>query len=292
MAHFRKIFVLNTQAQPSVMLRVLFVLTFSMLALGVQPQALAQTSMAAGPATAIDQLCPMIESAARANTLPVDFFTRLIWQESRFRADEIGPVTRTGERALGIAQFMPGTALERGLFEPFNPVEALPKSGEFLAELRDQFGNLGLAAAAYNAGPQRVRDYIAGLRDLPLETRNYVRAITGHSVEDWARSAKDESNMGINGEQHRDPDGDVANCPKIMALLNRSTNPFIAEMELKVPAWCRYLQHPNVGVCGPIHERQFTMSAPRLEGLRGHLPALGRHRADTLRSVHLTGLRY
>ena len=63
---------------------------------------------------------------------------------------------------------MPGTAAERGPFEPFNPVEALPKSGEFLAELRDEFGNLGLAAAAYNAGPQRLRDFLAGLRDLPL----------------------------------------------------------------------------------------------------------------------------
>ena len=86
---------------------------------------------------------------------------------------------------------MPGTAMERQLFEPFNPAAALPKSGEFLAELRNEFGNLGLAAAAYNAGPQRLRDYLAGLsHDLPLETRNYVLAITGRPVEDWAASGK------------------------------------------------------------------------------------------------------
>jgi soluble lytic murein transglycosylase-like protein len=60
------------------------------------------------------------------------------------------PVTRSGQRAQGIAQFMPGTAAERGLGEPFNAVEVLSKSAEFLVELRDQFGNLGLAAAAYN----------------------------------------------------------------------------------------------------------------------------------------------
>ncbi len=46
---------------------------------------------------------------------------------------------------------MPGTASNRGLKDPFDPVEALPKSAELLSELKDHFGNLGLAAAAYNA---------------------------------------------------------------------------------------------------------------------------------------------
>src|SRR5262249_10296742 len=66
-------------------------------------------------------------------------------------------------------------------------VQALPKSAEFLRELRAQFGNLGLAAAAYNAGPQRVRDWLAGKRTLPSETRIYVRNVTGRSVQEWAR---------------------------------------------------------------------------------------------------------
>ena len=72
----------------------------------------------------------------------------MIWQESRFQPDAVGPVTRSGARAQGIAQFMPGTASERRLLDPFDPVQALPKSAEFLDELRNQFGNLGLAAAA------------------------------------------------------------------------------------------------------------------------------------------------
>src|SRR5437870_3050543 len=84
-----------------------------------------------------------------------------------------------GQRAQGIAQFMPGTAAERRLLDPFDPVQALPKSAEFLRELREQLGNLGLAAAAYNAGPQRVRDWLSGARPLPAETHNYVLAVTG-----------------------------------------------------------------------------------------------------------------
>src|SRR5258708_7623243 len=137
-----------------------------------------------------DSICLMIESAARANDLPVDYFARVIWQESRFQPDVVGPRTRNGQRAQGIAQFMPGTAAERRLLDPFDPVEALPKSAEFLAELRNQFGNLGLAAAAYNAGPARLRDFVAGTRPLPAETRHYVMAITGRPVDDWAKAAK------------------------------------------------------------------------------------------------------
>src|SRR5438874_5225705 len=132
-------------------------------------------------------ICQIVASAAAANGLPVEFFARVIWQESRFRSDIVGPITRTGQRAQGIAQFMPMTAAERLLHNPFDPAQALSKSAEFLRELRAQFGNLGLAAAAYNAGPQRVRDWLAGKRTLPSETQIYVRNVTGRSVQEWVR---------------------------------------------------------------------------------------------------------
>jgi len=165
----------------------------------------------------------MVESAARANHLPLEFFARVIWQESRFQADAVGPPTRGGERAQGIAQFMPRTAAERRLLDPFDPVLALPKSAEFLRELRDQFGNLGLAAAAYNAGPQRVRDWMKGARTLPDETRRYVLAITGRSVDDWASGAKGEPG------QPSPP-----NCRQLMALLTRAPNPFVEKLEERI----------------------------------------------------------
>jgi soluble lytic murein transglycosylase-like protein len=132
-------------------------------------------------------LCPLIQSVAVQNELPVEFFARLIWQESRLRPDAVGPVTRSGKRAQGIAQFMPATAAERFLLDAFDPAQALPKSAEFLRELRGKFGNLGLAAAAYNAGPQRVQDWLSGKRTLPSETLAYVRRVTGHSAEEWKR---------------------------------------------------------------------------------------------------------
>src|SRR5689334_5188406 len=133
-------------------------------------------------------ICLMAVAAAKANGLPFEFFARLIWQESRFRPDAVGPMTRSGARARGIAQFMPRTASERGLLDPHDPVQALPKSAEFLRELRNEFGNLGLAAAAYNAGPRRVREWLEGRGSLPAETQRYVEIITGHPAEEWAKS--------------------------------------------------------------------------------------------------------
>ena len=63
--------------------------------------------------TSRESICLMVEAAARANNLPAEFFARIIWQESRFQSDAVGPMTRRGTRAQGIAQFMPGTAAER-----------------------------------------------------------------------------------------------------------------------------------------------------------------------------------
>ena len=143
-----------------------------------QAAAPAQEKPAPAPAgEATESICLLIESAAAANGLPVEFFARVIWRESHYNPNAVGPPTRSGERAQGIGQFMPGTAAERRLLDPLDPVEALPKSAEFLRDLRGQFGNLGLAAAAYNAGPQRVRDWLAGRRTLPRETRNYVKTV-------------------------------------------------------------------------------------------------------------------
>jgi hypothetical protein len=122
-----------------------------------------------------------VEQDAAENELPVEFFARVIWQESRFNAQA---VSRKG--AKGIAQFMPATADWRGLADPFDPIEALKNSAGYLRDLKAQFGNLGLAAAGDNAGSARVAAWLAGRRSLPVETRNYVAIITGWTADDWA----------------------------------------------------------------------------------------------------------
>jgi hypothetical protein len=158
----------------------------SLLALVHSGPALAEPDVAAPskPQSTRDLVCRLIESAAQAQNLPVVFLTRLIWQESSFRPYAISPAG-----AQGIAQFMPHTADERGLADPFDPEEAIPKAAAFLGDLKQRFGNLGLAAAAYNGGPTRVANWLAGHGALPTETRDYVLTITRHPVEDWTGDA-------------------------------------------------------------------------------------------------------
>jgi Transglycosylase SLT domain len=131
-----------------------------------------------------DDICRTIEQAAAENALPVEFFARVIWQESRFNALAVSP-----KGAEGIAQFMPQTAGGRGLADPFDPIQALRHSASYLHDLVTQFGNLGLAAASYNAGPGRVSAWLAGKRTLPGETRNYVAIVTGWTADEWASPA-------------------------------------------------------------------------------------------------------
>jgi hypothetical protein len=125
--------------------------------------------------------CEVLAAVAAQNDLPFGFFWRLIWQESRFDPSAVSP-----KGAQGIAQFMPRTARWRGLADPFVAKEALYESARWLRELLDEFGNLGLAAAAYNAGPGRVHDWLAHRAGLPRETRAYVQIITGRTAEAWA----------------------------------------------------------------------------------------------------------
>jgi hypothetical protein len=150
------------------------------------------------------EICDSLTDAAQVNNLPVHFFINLLFQESGFNPAEVSTAG-----AQGIAQFMPETAADMGLENPFDPVEAIPASARLLRNLVAQFGNLGLAAAAYNAGPKRVQDWLAKLSSkttdkktakkiakktdpkpaLPEETQGYVMTITGHPVETWTNAA-------------------------------------------------------------------------------------------------------
>jgi hypothetical protein len=135
----------------------------------------------AAASSVADEVCPTLEQAAAENGLPVDFFLRVIWQESRFDAHAVSP-----KGAPGLSQFMPRPADWRGLGNPFDVIAALKASASYLRDLRSRFGNLGLAAAAYNAGPQRVQDWLSARGGLPKETRRYVQNVTGHFAEEWS----------------------------------------------------------------------------------------------------------
>jgi len=136
--------------------------------------------------TNYEAICGVVESAAQVNRLSAAVLTRLIWYESGFQT---GAVSRVG--AQGVAQFMPATATEHGLLDPFDPRQAIPHAANLLADFAHRFGNIGLAVAAYNAGPSRVRNWLNGTEFLPPETALFVLAVTGHRAQEWSVSGSD-----------------------------------------------------------------------------------------------------
>lgn len=140
----------------------------------------------------VEQVCFRIQSVAKAQGIPEAFLARLIWKESRFDPNAVSPVG-----AQGIAQFMPATARLRGLKDPFEPNQAIAASASYLIDLRNEFGNWGLAAAAYNAGPGRVANWRAGRSGLPFETQDFVATITGHAAEEWTQPDFQQPKFGL-----------------------------------------------------------------------------------------------
>lgn len=130
----------------------------------------------------VSRICAQIENQAVLSELPPGFLAKLIWKESRFDPHAISPAG-----AEGIAQFMPHTAKDWDLENPFEPMSAIVASAQLLKYLKGRYGNLGLAAAAYNAGEKRVDAWRSGRSGLPGETRDYVFSITGHSAKTWRR---------------------------------------------------------------------------------------------------------
>jgi hypothetical protein len=116
------------------------------------------------------QWAPAISRAAQHWNVGAALLAAQLMQESHFN-----PFARSGAGALGIAQFMPGTARAYGLANPFDGDAAIGAQAHLMHDLLREFGAVPLALAAYNAGPARVR--ACGCVPSIPETVDYVNAI-------------------------------------------------------------------------------------------------------------------
>lgn len=147
------------------------------------------------PAHFVFDLCQLIEATSKTHGLNPDFFTRLIWQESRFNPNALSPAN-----AMGIAQFIRSTATKRGLKDPYNPADALDHSAQYLSEMAARFGNEGMAAIGYNGGEARAEGFLQG-KGLARETTNYVPIITGLDAEAWRDGQPKQHDMRLSKTQ-------------------------------------------------------------------------------------------
>ncbi|WP_193222205.1 transglycosylase SLT domain-containing protein [Alkalilimnicola sp. S0819] len=142
-----------------------------------------------------------VRQHAGANALDPALAYALMRKESAFSPDAVSPVG-----ARGLMQVMPSTAraVARRIRQPLSGSSALLDAeinmrlgSAYLREVLDRFnGNPILAAAAYNAGPHRVEDWLARNPDQPAalwienisyaETRDYVKSLLAFAVVfDW-----------------------------------------------------------------------------------------------------------
>ncbi len=85
----------------------------------------------------------------------------------------------SGANAKGLMQLVDSTATEMGVKNVWNPKQNIFGGTKYLAEmLRKYNGNLDLALASYNAGPQNVDKY-GGIPPFE-ETQNYVKRVLGY----------------------------------------------------------------------------------------------------------------
>ena len=152
---------------------------------------------------------------------------------------------------------MPGTARMRGLADSFDIEQAIPASAKYLGELKTGFGNLGLAAAAYNAGETRVSRWLSSGGFLPLETENYVLDIMGEPVDKFYRGGLCRHHPAARSENR------LSRC--LPAACRSSPSTTVAMSTINVKPW-------GIQVAGNFRRaaaiRQWQrLERPHLEGL-------------------------
>ncbi|HUJ32429.1 MAG TPA: lytic transglycosylase domain-containing protein [Candidatus Acidoferrum sp.] len=137
----------------------------------------------------------LIHAAAEKHGVDEDVIQHVIAAESNFN-----PRAISRKQALGLMQLLPQTAARYSVANVFDPAQNIDAGTRYLKELLAQYGgNLRLALAAYNAGPQTVERY----RGVPpfRETQRYVRRITADLAESKKTGASGEPSMAWFEEQ-------------------------------------------------------------------------------------------
>ena len=145
-------------------------------------------------ASYVADVCGVIEAAARRNAARSELLRAADLEGEPVRRRRRQPGRRPGHRSVH-ARY----GRLRGLTDPFNPAEALFASALYFAELARDFGNIGLAAVAYNGGEARASVPSLTKVALPLETRADVHAITGYSAVAWRDAPPAKVDLALPG---------------------------------------------------------------------------------------------
>ena len=145
---------------------------------------------------------PYIVSASRRFDVPERWIREVMRVESGGNLYLNGDLVTSGAGAMGLMQVMPGTYAELSerhqlgddAYDPRNNILA---GAAYIREMYDIYGAPGFLAA-YNGGPKRLDDYLAGLRTMPEETRRYVAKIGPYIADTFPHSRSPAEQYAMN----------------------------------------------------------------------------------------------
>ncbi|MET3579918.1 soluble lytic murein transglycosylase-like protein [Mesorhizobium robiniae] len=161
---------------PKVACRRAFLLLSGFLSVAALPPAAVAQNARIERTAADDPYAAIIAEASQRFGVPKSWIRAVMRAESQGDVRAISPAG-----AMGLMQIMPDTWTDLRLrhrlgSDPYSPRDNILAGAAYLREMHDRYGSPGFLAA-YNAGPGRYEEYLAGRRALPAETRAYVAAL-------------------------------------------------------------------------------------------------------------------
>ncbi|MGF6599782.1 hypothetical protein P3T23_004516 [Paraburkholderia sp. GAS448] len=130
----------------------------------------------------IQRYISMAQQAGTRHGVPPELLVGQIRQESGFNPDAVSPAG-----AVGISQFMPGTAKQYGI-DPRDPAQSIDAQARMMKSLYGQFGSWRDALHAYNWGEGNHASYLrtgkgVNGQPMPAETQQYPDLVLGHAKD-------------------------------------------------------------------------------------------------------------
>ena len=228
------------------------------------------------PGPADDPWGPYIAESSQRYDVPERWIREVMRVESGGRELLNGDLITSPVGAMGLMQVMPSTfdevsARHDGIGDdPYDPRNNILAGTAYIREMYDVYGSPGFLAA-YNAGPRRLDDYLAGSKTLPDETRHYVAMIGPYITDSYPQHRSEADLMALNQIPIDIPPGTrfgggVATRYAQAPAPRTATRTVLARNESRS-------QHARAHEHGPARGRPTVeLAASRMTAPRGNLP--------------------